>query len=356
MKKRIVWISVFFLGLLMSLCSCSSYYLQSVKGQFEVFTKQQPIERVLGASAGIGSKKLADKLRLVLNVRDYATNALKLPENNSYRLYADLGRPYVVWSVMAAPEFSLTPTTWCYPVVGCAAYRGYFHQRDAQAFAQTLVVQGLEVSVQGVPAYSTLGWFDDPVFHSVLHWPNARIAALIFHELAHAQIYIAGDTAFNESFATTVETEGVRRWLVALGDNGAWQRFQKYKRIKNEFISFVMIFRQRLTALYAQPLTPPEMRRQKHQIIADMHRRYAQVKAQWGGFAGYDAWMNEISNAKLNTISTYHQYVPAFQALLAEVEGNLSVFYQQVALLGNLDEDARRQHLDTLGSRPLVVK
>jgi len=352
MRKQIVSVIVVCGGLLLglSLCSCSTYYYQSVTGQLAVFSAQQPIAPLLASPDVTLPAAVRDKLTWVLQTRDFATNVLKLPDNDSYRLYADLQRPYVVWSVMAAAELSLTPETWCYPIIGCAVYRGYFDRVAAQAFADTLVAQGLDVSVQGVPAYSTLGWFDDPIFHAVLQWPKAHIAGLIFHELAHAQIYVKGDSAFNESFATAVEIEGVRRWLQASGDESAWQHFQTRKTVKKTFIAFVRTFRQRLSELYAKPMAAPEMRRHKQQIFVDMLAAYEPMKVQWGGFSGYDAWMQQVNNAKMNTVTTYHQYVPAFQVLLAQSGGDLAVFYQHVADVGALDAAVRQQRLQALVS------
>jgi predicted aminopeptidase len=328
------------------MCGCSSYYLQSVKGQLAVFSAQQPIVETLRNQAQTLSEQEIKKLKKILKIRNFASKNLKLPENNSYTEYANLHRPYVVWNVMASPEFSLESTEWCYPVVGCAVYRGYFQQQDAEEFAAEIRQQGFDVTVVGVPAYSTLGWFDDPVLHATLQWPMTQIAGLIFHELAHAQTYISGDSAFNESFATTIEIEGVKRWLTSTNNTQDWQAFELRKTRQQDFVEFVMHYRGKLEELYKKQATKTEKRIQKQGIFAKMQRSYKKLKSDWSGFQGYDKWMSQpLNNARMNTVATYHQHVSAFTQLLAKHNGDLTKFYRAVEDLADTDEKQRAEKL-----------
>ncbi len=338
------------LVLLLSGCAGIEYIAQSVSGQWELLAKSEPIPRLLENPATPGDLKR--KLALSLEIREFASRELALPYNDSYRYYADLKRPYVVWNVVAAPELSLEPREWCFPVVGCVRYRGYFSEAAARDFAAELRAEGYDVYVGGVAAYSTLGWFDDPLLNTVINRSDAGIAALIFHELAHQQLYIPGDSAFNESFATAVEEEGVRRWLESRGDSGEIRNYRHAKQRHLEFLELVGKARQRLAQLYAAPLSADEKRAGKARVFEELRAEYQVLKERWGGYAGYDAWFaQDLNNAKLAAVATYHQYVPAFRALLQELGGDLPAFYRAAREIGDLPVRQRAERLQALAAR-----
>jgi len=323
------------------------YYGQSIGGQWEVWNKSQPIDELLAAPDTVDP--LRAKLQKVLEIRDFASSELALPDNDSYRSYADLQRPFVVWNVFATKPFELKLKRWCFPFAGCVGYRGYFAQADAQAFADQLVAEGLDVYVGGVAAYSTLGWFDDPLLNTVLQRSPARIAGLIFHELAHQQLYVEGDTAFNEGFATTVQLEGVRRWLEKYGNQQQRQDYAQFQQRQDEFVVLVTGARDRLKALYAEALGETEMQTHKTAIQDGLRLQYQQLKKQWGGYAGYDAWFaRDLNNAQLAAVTTYRDHVPVFQRLLAEQQGDMAAFYRACAALGKMLEEERKQVLISL--------
>jgi predicted aminopeptidase len=333
-------LSILLLLLIFSGCAQVGYYAQSVRGQLEIWRREKPIEAVLVDAES--PQALREKLGLALKVREFASAELALPQNNSYRRYADLGRPYVVWNVFAAAEFSLQPVQWCFLMVGCVSYRGYFARTDADAFAAAAAARGHDIHVGGVPAYSTLGWFADPVLNTFVSYPAAELARLIFHELAHQVVYVKDDSVFNESFAVAVEREGLKRWLARHGSVQDRERYEKMQDYRAGFLALVQTYRERLASLYLQPIAPEAMRAAKRQLFDGMQRDYAQLKASWGGFAGYDRWFAQSpNNALLASVSIYTQRVPAFEALLAEHGGDLPKFYRAVGALARLDKPAR---------------
>lgn len=343
MKRAALAVASMLLPLL-SGCATVGYYLQSIGGQFEVWRRERPIDEVIADAAT--PQALREKLATVLRVRAFASSELGLPDNASYRRYADLGRPYVVWNVYAAPEFSTRPLRWCFPFAGCVAYRGYFAETDAAGFAAGLAAAGHDVYVDGVPAYSTLGWFADPVLNTFVGYPEAGIARLIIHELAHQVVYVRDDSAFNESFAVTVEQEGVRRWLERHGSEEERARWQRMQQQREAFTRLVRSCRQRLEALYASALPPQVMRERKNRIFEEMRRDYEQLKAEGGGFGGYDRWFaRELNNAQIASVAIYTRFVPAFQALLREHGGELAAFYRAVRELAALPEEERTARL-----------
>ncbi|HVY05066.1 MAG TPA: aminopeptidase [Burkholderiales bacterium] len=316
------------------------YYYQAAEGQMQIWNRSRPIKQVIDdATTPLAVK---ERLELVVRVRDFASTQLDLPDNGSYRKYADLQRPYVVWNVFAASEFSIAPQEWCFPFAGCVGYRGYFNQAGAEQFAEGLRRKGLDVFVAGIPAYSTLGWFDDPVLNTMVRYPDAEIARTIFHELAHQVCYVGGDTMFNESFATAVEQEGVDRWL---GQNGnATQRaaYDAYEDRKNGFIELVMKYRAELGRVYALPIPDEEKRRKKVETFAALKAEYQTIKASWGGYSGYDRFFSDdLNNAHLVPVATYSELVPGFRHLLAENGGDFHRFYEAVKKLGKLPEEKR---------------
>lgn len=330
---------------LLSGCSSLAYYGQLADGQWQLLRARQPVEQVLADPAS--SPQLRARLQHAEQARLFASKQLGLPDNGSYRVYADLGRPYVVWNVFATPELSLQPVTHCFPVAGCVAYRGYYQQGAARGAAAVMRQAGMDVYVAGVEAYSTLGWFDDPILSSMVGWGDERLAALIFHELAHQRVYVQDDTAFNESFATFVEHEGSRQWRAARGLE-ANQGEQSLQR--DQFIRLILASRERLQAIYAGPLDDTHKRAAKQAEFERLRREYRQVRdSQWAGDKRYDAWMyGPMSNAKLLPFGLYDQWVPAFAAVFREVGGDWARFYEKVEALGRLPGEQRKAMLARL--------
>ena len=329
---------------LLGACSNVGYYWQSVSGQLDVWRRERPVEEVIADP--VAAPALKDRLKRVLEIRAFASRELGLPDNGSYRRYADLERPFVVWNVFAAPEFSVKPLEWCFPFAGCVRYRGYFSREEAERFAAGLAEQGNDVYVGGVLAYSTLGWFSDPVLNTFVNYPEAAVARLIFHELSHQLVYVSDDTVFNESFAVTVELEGVRRWFARSGDTAQLQEFQRVRRIRAEFASLMLKYRDRLDALYRTGLAPDAMRERKRAVLAELEPEYRRLKAGWGGFPGYDRWFEKRSNnAQLASVVAYSQRVPAFEALLEREGGDLERFYAAVKALAALPKEEREARL-----------
>jgi predicted aminopeptidase len=316
------------------------YLLQSVQGQLSLMSKREPITRVIEQPST--PPALRAELQAVAAIRDFASRELELPDNGSYRSYADVGRRYVVWNVVAAPEFSVDPKEWCYPIVGCVAYRGYFVESRARGFAARLRGQGLDVTVGGVAAYSTLGHFNDPVLNTMMGWNDVELAAIIFHELTHQLLYVANDASFNEALATTVEEEGVRRWLHAKGRDADLAAHLELEERYLKVIDLLSATRADLRAIYASGLTPDTMREKKRAAFAAMHSSFALLKAGWGGHAPFEAWFDEdINNAHLASIATYFTCVPGFERELAAAGGDLLVFYARVRELAKLPQEVR---------------
>lgn len=331
-------------------CSTVAFYGQAIDGQLTILMRRQPIADVIADPATPASLK--QTLQQVLHMRRFAIDVLGLPDNPSYTTYVDLKRPYVVWNVFAAPALSLTPRQWCYPVTGCASYRGYFHEADAKRFAAKLAAAGDDVYVAGISAYSTLGWFHDPLLNTMLSRSEARLAGVLFHELAHQQLFAKGDTTFNESFATAVELEGVRRWLQQRGKGAQFANYETGLRRKMEFIELVRTARTKLTQLYASELPDMEKRKGKQRLFDRLQQDYRLLRGNWGGYAGYDAWFaRELNNAHLVPIGSYYDLVPAFQALLRRHQGDLKAFYKAAAQLAVQKRDARHSALRNLAGR-----
>lgn len=337
------------LTLVLPLLGCANlgYYAQAFNGQMDLVAKTRPIDELL--ADGETDDALRAKLTAVLAVRDYASRELGLPDNDSYRAYADVGRPYVLWNVFATPEFSLKAQEWCFVITGCVAYRGYFSQKDAEAFAASLRAQGHDAYVGGVSAYSTLGWFRDPILNTIIDRPAVDVAGLMFHELAHQRLYVRGDTTFSESFAMAVELEGVRRWLKDRAQPDEYERYEARTQRRHQFVALVLKHRDRLDSLYQSNLNVADKRAGKAKIFAEMREDYRRLKAEWGGQGYYDAWFaQDLNNAHLVSLGTYHRYVPAFQAMLARAQGDLDAFYRSVEALGRLPEAERTAAITTL--------
>jgi predicted aminopeptidase len=321
-------------------CASPGYYLHAISGQIELLNKRRPVEVVLNDPAT--APQTRQQLELVRRLRDFASRELGLPDNRSYRTYADLARPFVVWNVFATPELSLEPKQWCFVFAGCVPYRGYFAQDKAEKFAAGLKQDGYDIYVGGVPAYSTLGWFHDPVLNTFIHRSEADLAGLLFHELAHQVVYVSGDTAFNESFATVVELEGVKRWFERHGTAQQAEAYRQKIRRREQFTALVLEHKTRLAEIYASNLSDAEKRATKRKIFGELRNDYAALKRDWGNHADYDKWFEQdLNNAHLAAIGMYHQYVAAFQKLLAQHDGDLTVFYRLVEEITNLPKTDR---------------
>lgn len=327
-------------------CETLSYYAQAVGGQFSLLARTRPVEEWLGDPAT--PAVLRARLESASAIRNYASRELGLPDNASYRRYAELERPFAVWNVVATPEFSTRALQSCFPVAGCVSYRGFFALDDAERHASGLKTAGSDVHVAGVPAYSTLGWFDDPLLSTFIRYPEAELARLVFHELAHQLVYVRDDTTFNESFAVAVEEAGVRRWLAATRRETGLFGFTEGQRRKRDFIALIGDTRDRLNVLYRQSAAPEAMRERKRAEFAAFKQRYAQLKIRWGGFAGYDRFMESPNNALLASMTAYTERVPAFERLLEREGGDLLRFYARVKELAALGKDERERQLAAL--------
>lgn len=329
-----------------------AYYWQSVRGHLALMHSAEPIAEVL-QEPGL-SPALRAKLELAGEVRTFASAELALPDNGSYRSLARIGRPYVVWNVFAAPELSLRLERWCFPVAGCVSYRGYFEQDDAERYAARLRERGLEVQVAGVPAYSTLGWFDDPLPDTLTRYPDGEMARLIFHELAHQVLYVKNDSRFNESFATAVEQIGVARWLAAheqrTGNLQVRRSYQAFAERRREFIALLRRHRAQLEGVYSSDLGDDAKRARKAAVLAELQRDYGELRQSWGGFSGYDRWFaGGVTNAHLGAVVEYNELVPGFMKMLEEQGGSLPGFYAAVRELAELP---RAQRDRRLGAEP----
>jgi predicted aminopeptidase len=328
-------------------CAQLSYYSQSAGGQMEIIRKRRPILEVIADASS--TPALRKKLQTVLRIRDFASRELGLPDNQSYRGYTDLQRPYVVWNVFAAEEFSLKPREWCFPVAGCVGYKGFFAEADAKAFAEEQKQQGSDVFIGNVPAYSTLGYFDDPVLNTFIHYPDSELARLIFHELAHQVAYVKDDSEFNESFATAVEKEGLRRWLAKYGDAAQEKNIAQSETRKNQFNQLLIETKQKLEWLYQSDLDATKKRIHKNEIFSELLKDYEQKKLSWDGYKGFDRWINASSNnAMISAFSIYTQQVPAFSALLSHLENDLPKFYSAVKVIARQEKSERMAKLASL--------
>ncbi len=339
------WLRISALALLLALSGCSTvgYYFQAIDGHLQLWRRAVPFEEAIeGAPAG---SALAGRLARALAIREFASRELALPDNGSYRRYADVGRPYVLWNVFAAAELSLRPTESCFAFAGCVAYRGFYSETDALAYASGLAGQGLDTHVGGVVAYSTLGWFDDPVLSTFVHYPESELARIIFHELAHQVVYVRDDSRFNESFAVAVEQEGLRRWFAShAGDrlSDEARRWQAAQNRRTDF--FVLMHRHRLALenIYASAASASVKRAGKARQFDLLQQDYESLKAAWGGFQGYERLFAKVpNNALFASISVYSDYVPAFSALLDKHRGDMRAFYAEVRELGRLEKGER---------------
>ena len=336
-----------FVFLLLTGCSELSYYRQAAAGQWHLLSQRRDIQELITADQT--PDQLKKQLELVQRIRDFASDELLLPDNRSYRTYADLGRSYAVWNVVAAPALSVDPLSWCFPVAGCVPYRGYFDHEAALRFARRLDDQGYDVHVYGVPAYSTLNWFDDPVLNTFIHYPEAHLAALIFHELAHQKLYIKDDGTFNESFAQAVEMIGVERWLQYRQQDAGREAFALYKSRQQQFVDLILQTRRELDHLYRSDIPESEQLATKETLLNLFRQRYTALKQQWNGDERFDNWVERpLNNSHFALVATYHFYVPAFLALLQQHDGDLQRFYQAAAEIAAMSTPERHAALQAL--------
>ncbi|OGB84989.1 MAG: aminopeptidase [Burkholderiales bacterium RIFOXYD2_FULL_59_8] len=332
-------------------CADTRYYWQSVAGHFQLMQAARPIEHWLADSTT--PLALQQRLKLAQDMRRFAVTELHLPDNASYHRYADLQRHHVVWNVVAAPEFSLTLKTWCFPVAGCVGYRGYFFEADARAEAQAQRAAGLESSVYGVPAYSTLGWMNwlggDPLLNTFIYYPEGEVARLLFHELSHQVVYVPDDTVFNESFATAVERLGGALWLAQQAGPQAHQAYADFDARRQQFRLLTRKTRNRLQQIYTSAkLVGTEQATQatlKYQAMQDFRVAYAELKTRWGGYSGYDVWVAQANNAAFGAQAAYDELVPGFEALFVRAGRHWPAFYDAVRQLAKSSKHARAQQL-----------
>jgi predicted aminopeptidase len=324
-----------------SLSAGGCYLMQAATGQMELTSKRQPIAQLLTDERT--PETLRTRLEYVSAARTFASQELALPDNDSYRSYADVGRPYVVWNVFATDEFSIKPRRWCFPIAGCVVYRGYFKEDNAKNYARRLRLHGSDTAVGGVAAYSTLGHFKDPVLNTMLGWSDVQLASTLFHELAHQVVYVPGDSEFNEAFATVVEEAGLQRWLASRGQLQDLDAWNEQRERNAQFVALLLQTRQRLEALYQSDLPDDQKRDRKQYEFGVLKLQYSQLKAeQWKGYRGYDAWFSRtLNNAHLVSAATYYGCVPGLRRLLQSVDGDLPRFYEKARELAKETREAR---------------
>lgn len=348
-RRTIIAQTLLVWAVLSSGCSTIGFYTQAITGHLQLMSRRQPLDEVIGAPDTEAAVR--DKLELVESVRRFAANELGMPVEDAYASYVETGRRYVVWNVFAAPEFSLAMKTFCYPIAGCVAYKGFFERDRAKAEAARLRERGYDVFMGGVVAYSTLGWMADPVIDTFLVRTDARLAALLFHELAHRTVYLSGDTRFNESFATTVERAALRRFLAHTGNIEAYETYRQSVNRQQQVIDLILATRERLGGLYERDLDEQRVRREKHAIIEQMKADYRKMQATWGGAEEFSDWMSsDINNAAIGSVGAYHDLVPAFQAILAELDHDLVRFMEVCRTLSKMDGEDRERLLSQAAS------
>jgi predicted aminopeptidase len=364
-KCRRHWLlALGFVSLLVGVCGCNtvSFYAQAARGQYRILARQEPVQKLMEDPRTVTS--LRERFDLVMQLRNFAEKQLLLPVNGHYRKYADLGRPFVVWNVEAAPEFSMEPKGWKYPFVGRLEYRGYFEEKQARKYAASLKQQGYDVHIGGVTAYSTLGWFKDPLLNTFIHDPEPFLAETLFHELGHQLLFASGDKDFNEAYATFIGREGVRRWLRAKGDEATLAKYEEFITQEDQFALLVERTRARLEVLYGDERTEDgkvratkrkrgvgleQLKKEKEQIFESMRADYEAMKKSWNSKSTWDGWFSRpLNNAKLNSVAAYYDFVPAFEKLLAINHGKLTEYYAAAERLSHLSRAERHERLRAL--------
>jgi predicted aminopeptidase len=325
-----------------SVAGCA-FYWQAIGGELDLLRKRTPIDKLLADPAV--DAKTKTELTAVAEIRKFAVTDLLLPDNKSYTTYVALDRPYVVWNVVAAEQFSVQPKRWCFPVAGCVAYRGFFDRADAERFEKELVSEGYDTSSGGSSAYSTLGYFADPVLSTMLGGGELYVASTLFHELAHQKLYVKNDSEFSEAFATAIEEYGTERWLVARGNDTALAAYQRRLAHRADFAKLIATQQDRLRAVFATNEPVEQKRADKAHAFDTMRADYAALKERWGGSGEYDAWFAQpLNNAALASVATYRRWVPALRARIDAV--GLAEFYADAAELAKLKAPERAARLE----------
>ena len=346
-----MWKPLLTLSLLLLLGGCAElpYYAQSLSGHMDIQRKTRPIEDWLADPETDG--RLAERLRLAQELRRFAEKRLKLPVGDSYADYADIGRPWVVKNLFAAPEFELKLQTWCHPFAGCIAYRGYFDEKRLERYARRLREQGMDVHIAPIAAYSTLGWFDDPLLNTFVGWSEAGLAGLLFHELAHRQVYIDDDSAFNEAYATAVQQAGVEAWLQTRGRGDALERYRQRLHNRRQAMALIQAARNDLRRIYRGAETEAVKRARKQARLERLRREYRRLADGFAVSDGFARWMaGELNNAKLLSVATYHDATPGFLALLDRLDRDFAAFHRAVARIGELAPAEREACLKSLAA------
>ena len=330
--------------LLLGGCAELQYYGHAVSGQLDVLSKRRAISEVIKDP---GTKpEVVLKLKAVERMHDFAISDLALPDSESFRSYADVGRPYVLWNVFATPKLSLQTKQWCYPFLGCLGYRSYFQKAYAESIAMELEQQGWDVHVAPSPAYSTRGFFADPIYNPMLRYDDLTLAGILFHELAHEKIYFKNDSELNESFAVAVQDEGVKRWLAHENKPQYYSEYVIDQQRDKQFVGLLLKYRKQLKVLYQSSETDNKKRIKKRQILGALRKAYFVMRKDWDGYTGFDHWFNKpLNNARLAPVGTYQGHVKAFAALIKKYNGDLPMFYLQVNELSELPMDERREKL-----------
>jgi predicted aminopeptidase len=344
--------------LLLSACSDIGYYWHSARGHMDIMARRVDIQAIIDNPES--DEKLRERLKQIKEIRRFAVDKLKLPDNGSYSQYVKLDHPYVLQNLFAAPEFSTRLKTWCYPVAGCTSYRGFFEEDRLQSFVEQLqsdnLAGNMDIHIGKTSAYSTLGWFDDPVLSSFIGWKDYRLAGLLFHELTHQVLYIDDDTEFNESLATAVQQQGTRLWLQSHHRTAELDEFRRWNIYRQAVMSLIGTTRDDLYTLYQKELSEDDLRHHKKQILSKAGSNHQQLANKHEIKNGFKRWFSEgLNNAKLGSISTYNAKVPAFNSILQKHNYDFNLFFKTVTHLGNLPKKARDSCLkDWQGNEDLI--
>ena len=338
----------------LALAGCDlSFYWQAMRGQMDLLQRRQPIDQLLEQPST--PEALKQQLHYVLRVRTFAKDELQLDVGENYASYADLQRPFVVWNVFATQPLSMQNERWCFPIAGCVPYRGYFAETEAEAYANDLANEGLDTYVGGVPAYSTLGWFDDAVLNTFIGRDQLSLAALIFHELAHRTFYVADDATFNESFATAVESIGLQRWIKHAELKALEPAYTAAQARQQQFLDLVLKNRSEREQLFDSDLSDSDKLSRKQALLVQLKSDYAVLKSSWGDYNGYDRWFEgPLNNAQLSTVATYHQLEPGFLALYEQSGQDLGLFIQRCRLIAKRPQPERHSFLNQLANGEIV--
>ena len=336
--------------LAMTGCSTVGYYSQIVSGHMSIVAGKKSVDEVVESEDT--DDRTRHRLSLAVAAKEFGVQELALPDNKSYSTFYDTKRNYVTWNVVAAEEFSFRPRRWCFPIAGCVSYRGYYEQSDAQDYANELAEEGLDVAVNGATAYSTLGWFADPLLNTMLNRSDASIASLIFHELAHQQLYVGDDSKFNESFASFVEEQGLMLWQELRGSEDQSAELERRRSRQEDFIRLLRATRDDLQVLYQSGIDETAMREKKNARYRKLLAEYETLKTSWDGYRGYDGWFErELNNARLVSVATYNDYIPAFEVLFADSGKDFPAFYAAAEALSKMPRDKRQESMQALMER-----